>query len=200
MQSTHMKAWEIVALVLEKVLANMPYGRVAEPITIFHAMKIPSVSLYNYLGGLSYVNCSESCFIVAFVYIDRIIQKNPMITISPLSIHRLMLASLLLAIKFNDDTYYNNAFYAKMGGISLEELNYLEIGILSHIRFDLYINQEVYNSYEKELRSHCVQAQTYMAQPIEADECAVKNVPRYSSYASVETSLSNADIPEKQEN
>ena len=33
---------------------------------------------------------------------------------------------MLLAIKYNEDDYYSNKYYARVGGISLCELNELE--------------------------------------------------------------------------
>jgi hypothetical protein len=45
---------------------------------------------------------------------------------------------LLVSIKFFDDIYYNNTYYAKIGGISLLELNQLEKEFISNINYDLY--------------------------------------------------------------
>lgn len=33
--------------------------------------------------------------------------------------HRFLLACILISIKYNDDDYYKNAYYAKVGGVSL---------------------------------------------------------------------------------
>jgi len=52
-----------------------------------------------------------------------------------------------LAIKYNEDDYYANTFYAKVGGISLEEMNQLEYEFLSYCNFDLAIKQIKYFKY-----------------------------------------------------
>ena len=192
-----MQSWQIVALVLEKALNQLPSKGCQEKLTVFHSRKVPGISIYDYMARLQYSGCSDSCFIAAFIYIDRILQKNPDFSLSQLCIHRLVLSSVLMAIKFNDDIYYDNAFYAKMGGISIQEMNYLEVGILSHIQFDLYIHPQVYLDYANELRSHCPQlVQPAYVQPMEMDNVKEKVVPSVPSNASIETIPSNGEFPE----
>jgi len=38
----------------------------------------------------------------------------------------LLLVANVIAVKYNEDIYYANSYYAKIGGISLSELNLLE--------------------------------------------------------------------------
>jgi hypothetical protein len=61
-----------------------------------------------------YAACSGECFVLALVYIDRIIQSNPTFVVNSLNIHRLLITSVMLAAKFFDDQYFNNAYYAKV--------------------------------------------------------------------------------------
>jgi hypothetical protein len=65
------------------------------------------------LSILKYAGCSPECFVLSLVYIDRLIQRNG-VTLCSLNIHRVIITSLMLAAKFFDDQYYNNAFYAKV--------------------------------------------------------------------------------------
>jgi hypothetical protein len=58
-----------------------------------------------------------------------------------------MLASLVLAIKYNEDIYYSNKFYAKVGGVSNEVLNNIEIEFLKLIDFSLFIDEEIFHEY-----------------------------------------------------
>ena len=51
--------------------------------------------------------------------------------------------SLMLAAKFFDDLFYNNAFYAKLGGVSPGEMNALELELLHLLDFALFIKPEV---------------------------------------------------------
>ena len=63
-----------------------------------------------------YASCSKECFILALIYIDRLIQRNNFL-LTELNVHRVVITAVLLAAKFFDDAYYNNAYYAKVGGV-----------------------------------------------------------------------------------
>eukprot|EP00300_Choanocystis_sp_HF-7_P010332 c16896_g1_i2.p1 GENE.c16896_g1_i2~~c16896_g1_i2.p1 ORF type:complete len:137 (+),score=30.39 c16896_g1_i2:53-412(+) len=101
-----------------------------------------------------YVNCSNECFVLALIYMDRVIQRNTGFFISSLNIHRFLITSIMLAAKFFDDTYYNNAFYARVGGIPTAELNTLEVEFLFMINFSLHVETDEYERYRSELKSH----------------------------------------------
>lgn len=60
----------------------------------------------------------------------------------------------MLAAKFFDDQYYNNAYYAQIGGVSTEEINTLEVEFLFMINFSLYVSREIYDQYRQELTKH----------------------------------------------
>ena len=44
----------------------------------------------------------------------------------------------MLAAKFFDDQYFNNAYYAKVGGVPTNEMNTLEVEFLFMSNFTLY--------------------------------------------------------------
>lgn len=92
-------------------------------ITKFHALKAPSIGISQYLERIhKYASCSTECFILALIYIDRLIQVNNFI-LTELNVHRVAITSILLAAKFFDDAYYNNAYYAKVGGVLVSEID-----------------------------------------------------------------------------
>jgi uncharacterized membrane protein len=59
--------------------------------------------------------------VLALVYIDRLIQRDNFVLVS-LNVHRVVITSLMVAAKFFDDFYFNNAFYARVGGIGTVEV------------------------------------------------------------------------------
>jgi len=129
-----------------QVMANVP--------TKFDSAYAPAVSLEQYLSRIhTYAKCSDSCFVVALIYIDRIIAMHSF-RVTALNAHRIFLASILLSAKFLDDIYYNNSFFAKLGGISLQELNALELEVLRLTRFDLNVSEEQYGAYHASIRSY----------------------------------------------
>jgi hypothetical protein len=88
------------------------------------------------------------------VYIDRIIQSNPTFVVNSLNIHRLLITSVMLAAKFFDDQYFNNAYYAKVGGVPCNEMNVLEVEFLFMTNFSLFVDTETYRQYYTELCNH----------------------------------------------
>lgn len=91
---------------------------------------------------------------LALVYIDRIIQSNPNFVVNSLNIHRLLITSVMLAAKFFDDQYFNNAYYAKVGGVPRGEMNSLEVEFLFMTNFTLFVPTEQYRQYYTELCNH----------------------------------------------
>lgn len=122
--------------------------------TVFHAQKAPLISLHRYLERvLSFAPCSNSCFIIALIYIDRIIQNSDFI-LNSLSVHRMLITSVMLATKFFDDETFNNLYYAKVGGLQVLEVNQLENKFLSLIKFSLTIRSDLFDRYHCELVKH----------------------------------------------
>jgi hypothetical protein len=125
-------------------------------VTKFHALRPPSISIKDYLDRIQkYASCSSECFVLALVYIDRLIQQADF-TVSSLNIHRVIITSVMLAAKFFDDMYFNNSYYAKIGGVPCAEMNALELEFLFLINFTLYVEPDSYNKYYSELRNHAI--------------------------------------------
>lgn len=117
-------------------------------VTSFHSVQAPSMSLGKYVDRLrSYFFCSDACFLAAFIYIDRIIKRHSHIQVCSLSGHRLFAVSLIMAVKYNEDTYYSNAYYAKVAGLRLQEVNKLERHFLRLLDWKLIVQPEEYSMY-----------------------------------------------------
>mmetsp|Transcript_7934 Transcript_7934/g.11960 ORF Transcript_7934/g.11960 Transcript_7934/m.11960 type:complete len:173 (+) Transcript_7934:52-570(+) len=123
--------------------------------TRFHAAEMPLISIEDYIERIAlYSSCSESCFILALVYIDRIIHVNEDFELCFLNIHRLLITSVLLAAKFHDDDSLGNSFFAEVGGISCLEMNVLEIEFLYLLNFTLRVSSTDFQRYKEELKNH----------------------------------------------
>jgi len=130
-------------------------GEACTSLARFNGMRPPSISVRLYLERMAkYSHCSNSCFIVALAYVDRIIKSDPHFRINSLNVHRVLITSVMVAAKFYDDFYYNNQYYAKVGGVPRAELNTLELDFLFKINFDLHLHPDEYNRYNVELYSH----------------------------------------------
>lgn len=150
----------VLAAVLDRLVgANASLAR-ADPgqVTKFHALKAPGIGVLQYLERIhKYASCSTECFILALIYIDRLIQRNNFL-LTELNVHRVVITSILLAAKFFDDAYYNNAYYAKVGGVLVSEMNSLEVEFLFRINFSLHVAPDLFHKYHAELVSHAVSA------------------------------------------
>ncbi|KAF8115566.1 hypothetical protein N665_0025s0034 [Sinapis alba] len=134
-------------------------------ISSFSALTKPSISIRSYMERIfKYANCSDSCYIVAYIYLDRFIQKQPFVPIDSFNVHRLIITSVLVSAKFMDDMCYNNAFYAKIGGITTEEMNLLELDFLFGIGFQLNVTLSTYNNYCSSLQREMV-TRTLLLEP-----------------------------------
>ncbi|KAL2711116.1 PHO85 cyclin-6 [Kluyveromyces marxianus] len=63
------------------------------------------------------------------------------------NIHRLIIAAITVSTKFISDFFYSNSRYARVGGISLQELNHLELQFLILCDFRLIISVEELQRY-----------------------------------------------------
>ncbi|XP_047342447.1 cyclin-U1-1 [Impatiens glandulifera] len=125
-------------------------------LSAFNGMRAPSISISKYLERIyKYTNCSPSSFVVGYVYIDRLAHKHPDSLVVSHNIHRLIVTSVMIASKMLDDVHYNNAFYAKVGGVSNAELNKMELELLFLLDFGVSVGSSIFESYcvylEKEM-------------------------------------------------
>ncbi|XP_050282546.1 cyclin-U4-1 [Quercus robur] len=135
---------------LQKVADSNDLNRQLQPqkISVFHGLSRPTISIQSYLERIfKYANCSPSCYIVAYVYLDRFAQSQPALPVNSFNVHRLLITSVMVAAKFMDDIYYNNAYYAKVGGISTIEMNFLEVDFLFGLGFRLNVTPNTFHIY-----------------------------------------------------
>ena len=119
----------------------------------FTNKNVPSISIKDYLFRLSkYAKVNESTIILVLIYIDRICKINHFILTS-YNIHKLILAAFILAIKYNEENYYLMDYYARLGGISLSELNNLESEYLILIGYNLFVQTKLFEKYYNDLMS-----------------------------------------------
>lgn len=121
-------------------------------ILMFTARQKPNISLHAYLEHLVYhTGISGEALMLAMAHLSRFSKKNRHFPINPLTIHRLCLTACLCACKFYDDQFSNNKHFAKAGGISLQEMNMLEIEYLFLSKFHMFVTDEQYQDLYREL-------------------------------------------------
>ena len=116
-------------------------------IKYFMLKKIPSISIKDFLFRLTkYSKICESTLVMILIYIDRMCHKYNF-KITYYNIYKLMLAAMVVAIKYNEDEFYTLDFYGKLGGISKFEMNILEYEFACMINFKLFITEELFYKY-----------------------------------------------------
>ena len=109
---------------------------------------IPKISIEDYLLRIQACsNIKKNTLITGLIYIDRLCQETN-ITLTYYNIHRIIFTSILLSIKYNEDKYYKNRYYADIAGVSIKELNYLEYIYVKMIHFQLYVNDKIFKRYK----------------------------------------------------
>ncbi|XVF49450.1 hypothetical protein PTKIN_Ptkin04bG0013100 [Pterospermum kingtungense] len=160
-QQTVPKVITFLSSLLQRVAEGNDNSREfqSQKVSVFHGLTRPTISIRSYLERIfKYANCSPSCFVVAYVYLDRFAKMQPSLPINSFNVHRLLITSVLVSAKFMDDMYYNNAYYAKVGGISIIEMNLLEMDFLFGLGFQLNVTPATFNTYCSFLqREMCLQ-------------------------------------------
>ena len=120
--------------------------------------RVPSLSLTSYVERFTnFTTAPREVFVTAIAYIDRFLATNPRgIELALCNVHRLFAVAFVVAAKFVSDLYNSNKYYARVAGVSLEELNSLERAFLGDLGYNLYLTPEQYDAYNRpaEFLSH----------------------------------------------
>ena len=125
-------------------------------LTRFHSRAAPGITILSYLRRIAkYTSLEKSCMLILLVYIDRVCQRIVGFTICSLTVHRFVCAAVVCSSKALCDAFSTNGHYARVGGISLIELNMLEKEFLNIIDWKLSCSGALLQHYYTSLvRSH----------------------------------------------
>jgi len=119
------------------------------PVTLFHSYRLPKITVRAYLKRLArFPNCSEECFIIALIYIERLMSTNKNFFVNYNNVHRLIAASVMVATKYFDDQYFHKVYFCRLGGISCKEFYQLEKEFLTMLDFDLHVKNELFMAWD----------------------------------------------------
>jgi len=88
-------------------------------------------------------------------YIDILSTHYPPFVVSSLTVHRFLITAATVATKGLCDSFLTNGFYAKVGGVSLMELNLLELEFLVRVGWRIVPKGEVLDEYYRSLVGRC---------------------------------------------
>lgn len=114
---------------------------------IFYLEKLPPISLEKYIQHLfKFTQMNLSTLILAVIYMDKFCEKfKYILTLN--NIYRLILISVFIGLKYNEDIYVNEKSYASIAGVSLEDLKYLEFQMCVALDFSFFVKSELYQQY-----------------------------------------------------
>ena len=143
---------EATSSIFHKTLTNIIHQhstlinpQLQSPFTSQSPSQIP---INTYLTRIiTFTQVELNTLITSLIYLDRYFLKTNT-TLTHSNIHRLLICSILLSIKYNEDTIFQMNYYAQIFGISLKELRKLERAFVTKMGFDFYVNDELFEQYK----------------------------------------------------
>lgn len=154
-------------------------------LTRFHSRTPPNISLSDYLRRIvKYTSVEKSCLLILLIYIDRVCELHPHFTVSSLTVHRFLITAVTVSSKALCDSYCTNSHYAKVGGISTQEINALELEFLSLIDWHLASTGPILQQYYANLvEQHPCYERMLPEEPVEQNQEKSINKKRRRSSA-----------------
>lgn len=118
---------------------------------IFTSKQLPTISLSDYLNRIiNYTKVEHSTLIAAMIYLKRYCTQTKTM-LNEYNTHRLLVTSIIVSIKFNEDEKFNNLFYSVIAGTDLRQMNQLEEDFLDGLNFNMFIDERSYDLFERSL-------------------------------------------------
>jgi hypothetical protein len=119
----------------------------------FSTNKEPKISVYDYLVRIqTYSHIEKNTLIISLIYIDKLCHKNN-IFLTYYNVHRILFSAIIMAIKYNEDAFYDNKYYSEIAGLSLNELKVLEFTFIKLCDFNLFVHDDIFENYSTYLHS-----------------------------------------------
>jgi hypothetical protein len=112
-----------------------------EPLTYFHSRLVSRLSLWRFATALAtHTRCDLETTLVALVLFTRYCDT---MSLRPTlhMMHRLYVACLQVGLKAHSDAFLKNSAYARVAGITLEELNRLEYTLLQALHWQVQVRR-----------------------------------------------------------
>lgn len=114
---------------------------------VFSANLIPNISIEDYLLRIqTYANIEKSTLIISLIFIDKLCHTAD-VTLTHYNIHRILFTAVLISIKYNEDSFFDNQYYSEIAGVKIKELKLLEYTFISMVDFKFYVSNEIYKKY-----------------------------------------------------
>jgi hypothetical protein len=107
----------------------------SEPVTVFHTREYIAMPLVDLAFIMQRgINCNMETLLVALIIMCRF-SHYAKVPVTRHMVHRLYVACLHVAMKTHCDAFYANSAFAQRAGVSLPEMNRLEVYVLNGIQW-----------------------------------------------------------------
>ena len=140
---------DILSAIIEenKKLPNIKQILLNQKKMCFSEKTIPNILIYDYLKRIQdYSFIERNTLILSLIYIDRLCTLGQ-ITLTHYNIHRILFGAILISIKYNEDIFYGNNYYAEIAGVKINELNSIEYSFFLLCNYDLFVSDEIFKQY-----------------------------------------------------
>eukprot|EP01064_Diplonema_japonicum_P035206 TRINITY_DN7550_c7_g1_i1.p1 TRINITY_DN7550_c7_g1~~TRINITY_DN7550_c7_g1_i1.p1 ORF type:complete len:181 (+),score=31.25 TRINITY_DN7550_c7_g1_i1:68-544(+) len=107
-------------------------------VSVYDAAEVPGVSIADYVKR--WRSWCPALLPVSFVYVQRWLTAGNKLTRH--NVHRVLLASLLVAAKWQVDQPTAMSAYTRLGGVCSEELHRIERAFLIDLSWSCYVSKE----------------------------------------------------------
>ncbi|KAI3341557.1 cyclin-domain-containing protein [Ustulina deusta] len=146
----------IANMIGELIETNDSLAMKSGNLTRFHSRTAPGISVLDYLQRLAkHATLTPPLLLSMVYYIDRLCALYTDFTINTLTVHRFLITAATVAGKGLSDSFWNNSFYARVGGVKVAELKLLELEFLYRVDWRIVPIPEVLEAYYKGLVDRC---------------------------------------------
>lgn len=156
---------DALALLLQGLIASQSHKPFSPTVFDGPCSRPPSISLKDFACRIErYSGCTPATIVSALVYLDRLLVTHPFLRLTETNAHRIIWTCIVVAIKHFEDNFFTNAHYSKVGGVTLPEMNKLELTLLLSLSFELFITPTQFKQYSDALNSSREYCRMYAAQ------------------------------------
>lgn len=113
----------------------------------FNSYPIPDISLYEYLVRIQkYSLIEKNTLISALIYIDRFCKKSNII-LTYYNIYKIIIAAVIISIKFNEDKIFDYEYYGRIARIKISEIKIIEYNFYCMCDFNIFITEDTFEKY-----------------------------------------------------
>lgn len=111
-------------------------------------------SITSYLDyAVENLNISESTCLLALIYVDRLINRNPHLFLSSKNFKKLVGVAIMVASKFSEDRFVPIRLFARFVGSSKTDTAALEKSFLEQLEYNLYVSDSDFKAAETGITS-----------------------------------------------